>query len=225
MKFFWLNKTIKNSLSNMISVISKISSNKDLTLRVNEGKDELGEMGGYFNTMMDSIQEVVHEVSSASTQLATAAEELSTITAQSNESVQIQKREVDQSATAMNQMNASMPEVAANIAKAVTDAEHESNESRGIVDTTTQSIQQLARDVKHAANVIRGDAKLSLTTISEGISRINDMATQIASAAEEQSVVSEEINRSIMNINDTVAEVSEGARQTDVASDNIAQLA
>ena len=57
------------------------------------------------------------------------------------------------------------------------------------------------------------------------ISTINDMNVQIASAAEEQSAVSEEITRSVVAINDLTNETTDGALQTTEASHEVARLA
>ena len=65
----------------------------------------------------------------------------------------------------------------------------------------------------------------SLATISEAVKRIDEMGTQIASAAEEQTVTSEEINRNITSINQMANETSAGAHQTASASEQLAQLA
>jgi methyl-accepting chemotaxis protein len=51
------------------------------------------------------------------------------------------------------------------------------------------------------------------------------MATQIASATEEQSAVAEEINRNIINISDGVELAAEGIEQTTGASEQLARLA
>lgn len=56
-------------------------------------------------------------------------------------------------------------------------------------------------------------------------STINDMNVQIASAAEEQSAVSEEITRSVVAINDLTNETTDGALQTTEASHEVARLA
>lgn len=64
-----------------------------------------------------------------------------------------------------------------------------------------------------------------LESIVQAISVINDMGVQIASAAEEQSAVSEEITRSVTAINDLTAETTEGALQTTEASHEVARLA
>ena len=51
------------------------------------------------------------------------------------------------------------------------------------------------------------------------------MNASIASAAEEQSAVAEEIDRNVVNINDIAQQVSDGAGQTNTASQELAQLA
>ncbi|RJQ48484.1 MAG: methyl-accepting chemotaxis protein, partial [Gammaproteobacteria bacterium] len=56
-------------------------------------------------------------------------------------------------------------------------------------------------------------------------STITDMNTQIASAAEEQSAVAEEINRNIVSISQVASQASNGSQQTAAASGQLAQLA
>ncbi len=65
----------------------------------------------------------------------------------------------------------------------------------------------------------------ALNTINQAVERINTMNTQIASAAEEQSAVTEEINRNIVNINEVAEQTSEGSKQAAQASDDLARLA
>jgi methyl-accepting chemotaxis protein len=65
----------------------------------------------------------------------------------------------------------------------------------------------------------------ALNTINQAVERINTMNTQIASAAEEQSTVTEEINRNIVNINNVAEQTSEGSKQAAQASDDLARLA
>lgn len=65
----------------------------------------------------------------------------------------------------------------------------------------------------------------SITTISERIDTINDMNNQIASAAEEQTAVAEEINRNISNISRVSEETSVGAKNTADACHELLDLA
>ncbi|RZI79778.1 MAG: chemotaxis protein [Pseudomonas sp.] len=70
-----------------------------------------------------------------------------------------------------------------------------------------------------------GRAGELLGNIAEGVATINDRTIQIASAAEEQSAVSEDISRNVNEINDLVIQVSAGAQQTAVTSQELARLA
>ncbi|MTW20179.1 methyl-accepting chemotaxis protein [Allochromatium palmeri] len=65
----------------------------------------------------------------------------------------------------------------------------------------------------------------SLRAIAAAIARINDMNTQIASAAEEQSAVAEEINRNIQSMSQSVSQISDGSMQAAAASGELARLA
>ena len=69
------------------------------------------------------------------------------------------------------------------------------------------------------------EASHSLEVIASAVATISDMNTQIASAAEEQSAVTEEMNRNIININHVSEQTAAGAEQTTAASDELARLA
>ena len=92
--------------------------------------------------------------------------------------------------------------------------------SQQAVGVMEQSQKQAQSAVEHATN-----AGASLTSIAGVVENINDMSTQIASAAEEQSVVAEEINRNIVSIRDMAEQTAAGTENTAAASDELAQLA
>ncbi len=66
-----------------------------------------------------------------------------------------------------------------------------------------------------------GDA---LNTIVNGITHINDMNTQIANAAKEQSSVAEEINQNIVKISDIAVTSAANSAQTQTASEELSRL-
>jgi methyl-accepting chemotaxis protein len=68
-------------------------------------------------------------------------------------------------------------------------------------------------------------AGASLDSITRAVGTINDLNAQIASAAEQQSSVAEEINRNIVNISQVAEQTNQGAQQTAAASEELARLA
>jgi len=63
-----------------------------------------------------------------------------------------------------------------------------------------------------------------LETIESTVSRINEMNTQIASAAEEQGSVAEEINRNVVTISEVAEQSTTGARQIIKTSSNLNEM-
>ena len=92
--------------------------------------------------------------------------------------------------------------------------------SREAVQLMEQSRKQTQSGVEQTTKA--GDA---LGAIANEVERINDMNTQIASAAEEQSSVAEEINRNVVSISQVADESAQGAEQTARASEDLASLA
>ncbi|PKG38871.1 methyl-accepting chemotaxis protein [Psychromonas sp. Urea-02u-13] len=77
------------------------------------------------------------------------------------------------------------------------------------LEQETQSIVVLMQESQQQAVETKEEtqsAHVALTEINHAIEVINDMNAQIASAAEEQSSVSEEINRNVVIINDTATD-------------------
>ena len=65
----------------------------------------------------------------------------------------------------------------------------------------------------------------SLTSITDAISAINDMNLQIATAAEEQASVSEEIDRNVINISDIAKDTANNSQQTTSTANSLSSLA
>jgi methyl-accepting chemotaxis protein len=80
--------------------------------------------------------------------------------------------------------------------------------------------QQAEEGVSQAA-----EAGRSLETIARAVSSINDMNALIASAAEEQTAVAEEMSRNITSISSLSSQTADGSRQTSLASGELARLA
>ncbi len=88
------------------------------------------------------------------------------------------------------------------------------------VKVMSESRDRAQESVKQAAQ-----ADESLTSITSAVSTIKAMNDQIASAAEEQGAVSEEINRSVVQISQVADQTSEGAEKLAASGSQLAALA
>jgi methyl-accepting chemotaxis protein len=92
--------------------------------------------------------------------------------------------------------------------------------SKQAVEVMNKSQEQAKTSVDHAAQ-----AGESLDSITTAVSEVSDMNIQIATAAEEQSAVAEEINRNVISISQVTSQTADGSEQTASASESMAQLA
>jgi len=79
---------------------------------------------------------------------------------------------------------------------------------------------QAQKSVERAA-----EAGSTLETITKSVAVISDMNMQIASAAEEQGTVAEEVNRNIVSIHIIAKKTADGAEQTASSSVQLSELA
>lgn len=324
---WFLGRGISGRIKKTVTALNDIAEGEgDLTQRLEiENQDELGELSMSFNRFVERIHEMVKHISSSTVQLGAAAEEMSSITASTNQGIQRQRSETEQVATAMNEMTSTVQEVARHASEAAASAHNAEDETRHgheVVQDTVNAINALANEIDKASDVIQrleedsqsigtvldvirgiaeqtnllalnaaieaarageqgrgfavvadevrtlasrtqqsteeindmigrlqGDAHdavkaiddsksqadvgvssakkagESLDTITASITNINDMNMQIASAADEQSAVAEEINKNIISINDVAEESATAANQTSNASQEMAALA
>jgi methyl-accepting chemotaxis protein len=92
-------------------------------------------------------------------------------------------------------------------------------ESKSSVDAMNKSCDQ--------AGVVVGKAEKagqSLKTIAATVSQISELSAQIATAAEEQTAVSEEINRNITHINEAAIVTANGTQKTTEAINQLAKI-
>jgi len=86
------------------------------------------------------------------------------------------------------------------------------------------TVMSKSRDKAGSTVEMAQHAGESLSTITQAVESILDMNTQIAAASEEQSAVSEEINRNVVNIQDISTQTATGASQISGASSELARL-
>ncbi len=104
-------------------------------------------------------------------------------------------------------------------------------EIEGLISGVQRSTQETAESLRHTASqanqtleqaAATGEA---LTVIISSTTTINDRNLQIASAAEQQAQVANEVDRNLSSIRDLSTQTASGAQQTTVASNALSMLA
>jgi len=285
--------------------------------------DELGQLQSVIQMQRAQQETVVWRIGDATGQLGQATERTAEVTLKTEDEMNRQMSEVEQVASAMNEMTATVHEVAQNAAltaDSTQKADEEVELGRQVVSKTVSRINQLAAEVEQAVSVIdqlvenssqiggvidviksvaeqtnllalnaaieaarageqgRGFAVVadevrtlagrtqtstqeiqtivealqasaadaasvmdrgqqmaresveqasnageSLDSISQAVSTITDMSAQIATAAEEQSSVSEEINRNIINISEASEQTLQATHESSEANTHLIQ--
>ncbi|WP_114416357.1 methyl-accepting chemotaxis protein [Marinospirillum perlucidum] len=175
-------RSIQSPLKDMLIRMREIADGDgDLTHRLPEsGKDELMHINRAFNRFISKIQELVRESRETALSVSAAAEELSTVTQQSARTVQQQSQETDQVATAMNEMTATVQEVASNAtsaASAASQANHQTQLGQGRLQETMQTLEQLDQSIKTTADTLE-ELKAGTADIGTIMDVISDIAEQ-----------------------------------------------
>ena len=212
-------------------------SQGDLTHKVDlRGKDEFAWMCWEYSQGRKGFTNLVKEILGSSGQLAAAAEELSAITEQSTNGVMRQQGEIEQVATAMNEMSATVTEVAKNAGNAATaamDADEQAKNGWAVVDTTVQTINNLASEVERTSQVIenlKGDSisigavldvirdiaeQTNLLALNAAIeaARAGEQGRGFAVVADEVRTLASRTQQSTREINDMIERLQNGANQ------------
>jgi len=141
----------------LVSAIQNIKQG-DLTQKVAiAGKSDFSWMAFELNSARKNILTLVHTLIGGVTQLETASKNMAAVSKETVEGVLNQQEETAQVATAMNEMAASVQEVArtaAGAAEAARNADNEANAGKTVVLETIDSIDSLAGEVEKAAETL-----------------------------------------------------------------------
>ncbi len=208
-----LTRSIVQPLAEAVGVAEVIAGG-DLTRSIKVvGNDEPARLLIALQAMQRSLRDTIQGISHSSNQLASAAEELNVVTEDSTRGLHQQNHEIEQAATAVNEMTTAVDEVARN-AVATSEASRESDETaqhgRQQVIRTVESIGLLANDVTQTATEVE-----RLAGQVRDISKVLDVIRSIA----------EQTNLLALNAAIEAARAGDAGRGFAVVADEVRALA
>ena len=176
--YFILVNLIKQ-LNAILVTMKKVNENNDLSIKADVfSTDELGNIAKGLNETLNTFSLAITEIKESSVSLASSAQQSSVIVNSNVGSLQLQRDETAQVATAIEEMSATVQEVSRNANEAMTST-HQVNtkaiESQTVVGDSLAAINNLASEVSEIGSLISG-----LHSTTSNISKVIDVIKGIA---------------------------------------------
>jgi len=219
---WWLRRYVLAPIMGAVKVMDAMEKDKDLTYRMDlKSKDEMGRLGRSFNSFIDSVQKVVQRINRMSYQVGSVSTQIVVNSGKVVEGAQIQSKASESTSGGIEQMNASIKEVASSADSLSMSAESTSasviemtasiDEIAGSaavlsasVDSTVSSITEISASIKEVSTsvgVLTEAAEMgvdSITRIAASIQKVEDASKESARLSEDVSVSAKDLGMGAM---------------------------
>lgn len=236
-----IGRSILAPIKALAETMKRASDEHDLTLRTDaSGKDEVAEMARSFNLMMDSFRDLIARVAGTSSHLAAAAEQLSATSQDTSTGLNTQQQQVLQVATAVQEMESSMQEIAGSTettAHTARQAQQDASDSTERVAGSIDALNELAAKARKTAEVVEqlrqnsGEIGTMLDVIKDIAEQTNLLALNAsieAARAGEQgrgfAVVADEVRTLAARSQSSAAEIEKLVHSLQDQTQNVSQL-